>query len=104
MNTAARIPLPEYDMADCPPVTHRECDECEGSGEIVTFVRAVGEAIDGDLCSRRCTDCQGLGEFMIDPECPYCESEVSGDRCENCLLIFAPDARHIGGGTYRVEL
>ena len=99
-----RTPLPEYDMAVHPLVVRQPCDECEGGGELHTWRTWSNEPSGGEWTSVRCRDCRGTGEVESDPLCPYCESEVSGDRCDHCLMIFALDAKHIGNGTYRVEV
>jgi hypothetical protein len=37
------------------------------------------------------------------PLCSGCDEPIRNMRCDNCSLVFFLNAKHIGGGTYRVE-
>lgn len=95
-----RLPLPEYEMAPFPR-TSEPCWQCEGRGDLMSSVRWAGEAY-GELTSSHCDECGGTGRLKVDPVCPGCETPVRNDRCDICGFLFL-DARHIGGGTFRVE-
>ena len=104
MTFSTRIPLPEYDLAQYPLVTHQPCDECEGGGELHAWRTWSNEPTGGEWTSIRCSACNGTGEIESTPTCPYCEDEVSGDRCDGCLLVFPLDAKLTSDGFWRVEL
>ena len=66
-------------------MTHwHECDECAGTGRIVTPYRNSGEAF-GGWNETRCDNCDGDGGWEGEPICEMCEKEMPQGVCLDCM-------------------
>lgn len=77
------------------PITSTPCETCEGTGLVEHPFLSSGYISSHAISPPEpavvdCEDCSGTGVRQHDPLCPYCDTELSGNRCGCCEVVFVP--------------